>query len=133
MSMHPEIRCLYLAGPMRGKEHMNFPAFTEAATELRDAGYIVFNPAEHDVANGFDPDADEPMPLCWYMQHDLPEVCKADAVAVLPGWGESQGASLEVYVAHKLGKGVFDCEDLLADDDAEDELYIEEDTDDEVE
>jgi hypothetical protein len=30
-------------------------------------------------------------------------VLDADAISVLPGWWRSNGASLEVYVAHKTG------------------------------
>ena len=111
---------------MRGKEHMNFPAFHDMTTQLRDAGYIVFNPAEHDLADGLDPDMDEPMPLRYYMIHDLPEVCKADAVALLPDWGESKGACLEVHVAGVCDIPVYDCDMLLADETEEEEEYHDE-------
>lgn len=39
---------VYLAGPMRGVPHFNFPAFHAAAAELRARGYVVFSPAEAD-------------------------------------------------------------------------------------
>ena len=39
---------LYLAGPMRGMPFFNFPAFKDAAAQLRAKGHYVFNPAERD-------------------------------------------------------------------------------------
>lgn len=36
---------VYLAGPMRGKEDHNFPAFHFAAAKPREQGYEVFSPA----------------------------------------------------------------------------------------
>lgn len=38
----------------------------------------------------------------WYMRHALRMVLDADAVAVLPDWAASRGATLEVAVAHGL-------------------------------
>jgi len=94
-----EIKSLYLAGPMRGLPEFNFPHFNEIAARLRrDRQFIVFNPAENDAGQSFDD--------C--MAIDLPEVCKADAVAVLSGWENSQGAQLEVLVARRLGHPVID-------------------------
>lgn len=101
MSLKPAAR-LYLAGPMRGLPLYNFPAFDAAAAELRRMGYTVFNPAEHDrEVNGFDPAKDTHQPMRHYMATDLQQVCLADAVAVLPGWGRSQGALLEIHVARE--------------------------------
>jgi hypothetical protein len=93
----------YLAGPMRGYPEFNFPAFHKAAAELRDWGWDVWSPAENDLDNGFDPEKDEAKSLREYMTVDLPEVCKADTVFCLPGWQESEGATLEVHVAHACG------------------------------
>jgi nucleoside 2-deoxyribosyltransferase len=97
---------IYLAGPMRGIAEFNFPAFRDGAKRLREMGYEVFSPAERDEAEGFDPTRDTPKSMDYYMRFDLPEVCRADAVAVLPGWEMSQGATLEVHVARKLGKEI---------------------------
>ena len=44
----------YLAGPMRGIDQFNVPAFDEAAANMRSAGITVFSPAEHDREGGFD-------------------------------------------------------------------------------
>ena len=98
---------LYLAGPMRGIPEYNFPAFFAAERHLIGIGHQVFNPARADMEwDGFNPKCDEPHDEAHYMARDLPEVCKADAVAVLPGWESSKGAALEVYVARVLGKPV---------------------------
>ena len=86
---------LYLSGPMSGRPDNNFPAFNRYADQLRAAGYEVTNPAD----NGADPD------LSWadYMRIDLTQMLDdCDGVAVLSGWEESRGASLEVHVARAL-------------------------------
>lgn len=96
-------RC-YLAGPMRGIPEFNFPAFYAAAAVLRERGYEVWSPAENDVhEDGFDPTKDVAQPMRHYMKRDLPAVLNADFVAVLPGWENSQGATLEVTVARACG------------------------------
>ena len=90
---------IYLAGPMTGIPEYNFPAFQLAAADLRGRGIDVWSPAEHDLANGFDPATDAAKPLRHYMEHDLPAVLASDAVVVLPGWEDSKGARLEVHTA----------------------------------
>ncbi len=41
------------------------------------------------------------------MEIDLAYVAAADALALLPGWADSDGSKLEVLVARALGKAVF--------------------------
>lgn len=86
---------LYIAGPMTGIEDHNFPAFNEAADQLRAAGYEVENPADQGVVDGWE----------WadYLRHDLPLLLKCDGVALLSWWYRSRGAKLEHYVAVELG------------------------------
>jgi len=93
----------YLAGPMRGFPEYNFPKFHEATSELRRLGHDVFNPAERDLQDGFDPSVDKALPLAYYMRIDLPAVCESDAVVVLSGWQLSDGANIEVFVATQCG------------------------------
>lgn len=94
---------LYLAGPMSGLPQFNFPAFHAAAARLRDRGYTVINPAELE-------DGDTSKPWTHYMRRDIAMLVTADAVAVLPGWERSRGASLEVHIARELGMPIIDAE-----------------------
>ncbi len=85
---------LYLSGPRVS----NFPAFAAAAAELRAAGYTVVDPSRH----GADP------AKTWtdYLRRDLVDLLGCEAVAVLPHWGTSTAADLEVNVAVALGMRV---------------------------
>jgi uncharacterized protein DUF4406 len=100
----------YLAGPMRGIEEYNFHAFGRATAVLRHVGWDVWSPAEHDESEGFNQKTDEAQPLAYYMERDLPPLCRSDAVIVLPGWEESVGASLEVHTAHVCEIPVYEYE-----------------------
>ena len=97
---------LYLCGPMRGLPLNNYPAFNEAASRLRALGHQVFNPAEEDgVDNG--------RTFTHFMERDLPEVCRSEAVVVLPGWRESRtGAFLETHLARLCRKPLYDSDTL---------------------
>ena len=87
---------LYLSGPMTGLPENNYPAFNAAAAQLRAAGYEVVNPAELGLPDG--------LPWISYMRAALAAmVTTADAVATLPGWYTSRGASAEVLLALRLG------------------------------
>lgn len=106
---------VYLAGPMSGIPHFNYPAFHAAAAELRAAGHEVFNPAEHDIEtygkdisnpdgsaeqaaaeHGFDRRAALKVDLSWICEH-------AEAIALLPGWEKSSGARAEWALASAIG------------------------------
>lgn len=109
---------IYLAGPMTGIPHFNYPAFNAAAAILRADGHEVFNPAEHDIEtfgkdisnptgcavqaaadHGFDRRAALKADLAWICDH-------AEAIAVLPGWEQSSGARAEHALASALGLNV---------------------------
>ena len=102
---------LYLAGPMTGIEHYNFPAFDAAAAQLRAAGHAVFNPADNDRQNGFDATdlqgheaAEHGFDLRTALKQDLSWICDhAEGIALLPGWEKSKGARAEVALAEALG------------------------------
>ena len=91
-------RVLYIAGPMTGYEDLNYPAFNHAEEQLIDAGYKTLNPTE--ATKGL-PD-DLKLSWEWYMRSALRMVTYADGIALLPGWQQSPGATLEVEVAQKL-------------------------------
>lgn len=101
---------VYLAGPMRGYLNFNFEAFHAATKDLRERGYAVFSPAEHDESEGFDPSLNslEGFSLTDAMQWDLERVLEVDAVVVLPGWQASTGTGIEVMVARAVGTPVLD-------------------------
>lgn len=107
---------LYLAGPMRGYEDFNFPAFDAAAKQLREAGFEVFNPADHDretVAADGRQIAELTIREC--MKADTAWICdNADGIALLPGWGASTGANAEVALGRAIGIQAFYVEEWLA-------------------
>lgn len=97
---------LYVAGPMRGYDQYNFPAFHEAARQLREAGYEVVSPAEMDIELGFDPnDGGEFTEEMYHaaMRRDIETVLSVDGVALLHGWRTSKGANVEHDVARAVG------------------------------
>lgn len=83
---------LYIAGPMSGLPEWNYPAFHAAEAELRAAGHEVLNPASN-------PEQD-----CWegYMRAAIGQVIQAEAIAFLPGSGNSRGALIEMRLAREL-------------------------------
>lgn len=83
---------LYVAGPMTGLPEYNYPAFHQAAAQLRAAGYDVENPAENLTQSTWDD----------YLRAGLRQVLTVDGIATLPDWQVSRGAALEVHVAHAL-------------------------------
>jgi hypothetical protein len=108
------INSCYLAGPMRGIEEYNFPAFHKAAAWLRAEGWEVFSPAERDEADETIDQSKDPagwadhLGLDYFMAFDLKAVCETQAVICLPDWETSQGARLETMVAVEVGHPVFE-------------------------
>lgn len=100
---------IYLSGPMSGLPELNFPAFHAAAAQLRALEFDVVNPAEISVATGADWNA------C--MRADIAALVGCDTIALLPGWERSQGAHLELHIAHRVGLHVAYLEDFTAADD----------------
>lgn len=91
---------IYIAGPMTGYPEWNYPAFTAAAAALRGMGHTVVSPHElHDD--------DMTRPFDWYLRRDLKALCDCDAIALLPGWVDSRGATLEYQVARGLELKVY--------------------------
>lgn len=86
---------IYISGPMTGLPEYNFPSFHAAAARLRQCGHDVVSPAEINPETGGD----------WhnYLRADIKALCDCDAIALLPGWQNSQGAHLELHLAHRLG------------------------------
>ena len=102
---------LYLAGPMSGIPQFNYPAFDTAAEELREQGYEVVNPAEMDGEEVREAALESTDGIfvggmvggdTWgeMLARDVQMVAdEVDGVALLPFWGSSRGARLEVFTA----------------------------------
>ncbi len=99
---------VYLAGPMTGRAEWNFPAFREAATELRAAGFDVVSPHELDEVTGFDSTAPvnefTQEHLLAALRRDMLAVLDVDGVATLDGWELSKGARAEAALAYAARK-----------------------------
>lgn len=86
---------IYLSGPMTGIPDWNFPAFNAEASRLRGLGYDVVNPVD------INPDTATPYNEC--LRRDMLELMTCDTIAMLDGWMDSNGAHLEMHVAHRVG------------------------------
>lgn len=89
---------VYLAGPMTGLPNLNFPLFHAETARLRALGFDVVNPAEINC------DPSDGWAKC--MRKDIAELVTCDAVALLPNWCDSRGATLERDIWHRLGMHV---------------------------
>ena len=110
---------IYLAGPMRGIPHFNFPAFDYAAAKLRTDGHNVFSPAERDRGihgtkledNVMGDEKLAEKSVGFSLREALAAdttfiALDADAIALLPGWEKSSGANAELALAKALGHTV---------------------------
>lgn len=89
---------VYLCGPMTHCIDFNYPSFHAAAQRLRADGWDVENPAENTP----------PQDGSWegYMRIALQQMLTCETVMVLPGWQSSNGANLELAIAHALNMQV---------------------------
>jgi hypothetical protein len=94
---------LYIAGPMSNLPEFNYPAFREAAKKWRDCGWDVLDPSEK-----FGGRTDLPYEV--YIKASIIDVLASEAIAVLPGWENSKGATLEVSIGRALGYPIYDGE-----------------------
>lgn len=98
---------IYIAGPMRGYKHYNFLAFDEAEKKLREAGWCPISPAALDRINEgwgkYPPEikVDDAFKRR-VMRRDLACVFECDAIYMLKGWGDSDGALAELALAEFL-------------------------------
>ena len=102
---------VYVAGPMRGIDRFNFPAFDEARDYVIGLEkYQVISPADVDREEKLDlPDVndvpDNVFELC--MRRDLEIVANSHAIFLLKGWEASTGANNELFVANTCGVEVW--------------------------
>lgn len=113
----PPTQRIYVAGPMQGIPHFNFPRFNAITAALRANGHTVFNPAEKDIERhagkdfstdnmtGSVKEAQEKhgFSLRTALAEDCKFICEqATAIVMLPGWEQSMGATAEHRLAVAL-------------------------------
>lgn len=104
---------VYIAGPMRGRKHYNFPEFDRVGGLLLNAGFEVVSPADLDRAHGFDPwelpanhdwsTVPEGFDLKAAFHRDIQAVADCTHICLLDGWTASVGARCEYFAAQWLG------------------------------
>tara|TARA_B100000131_G_scaffold305596_1_gene331737 strand:- start:1 stop:384 length:384 start_codon:yes stop_codon:yes gene_type:complete len=109
---------IYVAGPMRGYENYNYPAFDYRAKKLEEMGWTVINPAELDRNEGkpmSDPMAFSPETnyadhefMRQALKRDMDALCDdCTAIYMMANWEESRGAKAEWHLAKALGLDIF--------------------------
>lgn len=107
------IKKVYVAQTFRGDPDC-IKKGLKAADHLREIGYEVFSPAEHQVEVDVDPAGED----CTIEQHkvgfkwDMDKVLKSDAVVVLSGLDTSRGVQAEVALARAVDIQVLDYETM---------------------
>lgn len=95
---------IYISGPMSGFVDNNRAAFYEAEAALRAMGYDTVNPAREDEEQG--------MLDVWhdFLARDVAlfESRGVTAVALIDGWRNSRGGTLEAYFAQQTGRKIFE-------------------------
>ena len=95
---------IYIAGPMKGLPDFNYPAFNEAADRLFKQGWLTANPVciggKYGTAEEL---ANSPTLLAEAVSKELAILADCDAIYLLPGWEDSQGARKELQLALLLG------------------------------
>ena len=97
-------KTVYISGPMTAIADLNREAFVWGEAQVIAAGLTPINP--HTLC---DPSWD------WHrcMRADVTALCACDALLLLPGWEKSNGAQLELHIAHRLGLVVLTDADAL--------------------
>ena len=109
---------IYVAGPMRGHDDYNYPAFDRAASVLEEQGWNVINPAELDrnddkPINGphqFDPENnyEDHEFMRQALKRDMVAICdECTAIYMMSGWEESRGAKAEWHLARAMGLYIY--------------------------
>lgn len=98
---------VYVAGPMSNLPDFNYPAFYDAEKRLSRFGYDVENPARHF-------DGDQTRPYKDYMREAVRALTRCDAIYLMDGWEQSEGARFELEVSRRIGLAVMFEQDLEA-------------------
>lgn len=99
---------VYIAGPMRGYDKWNFPAFDAARDDMLSQGFQVVSPADLDRARGIDEDTTEfdPEDFRIAMKIDMQANLICTHIFMLRNWENSTGARNENGWANILGNTV---------------------------
>lgn len=111
-------RIIYIAGPMRGIPHYNWPAFAAAAAHIRALGHEAVSPAEMDEAGGFvtvrraggvvvEVTLTDKFNVDDALTRDLDALDDCDDLVLLPGWKQSEGAKAELAYAEIYAKRTY--------------------------
>ena len=109
---------IYIAGPMRGYDDYNYPAFDRQQKVLEEQGWKVINPAEMDrddekPINGpmqFDPDNnyEDQEFMRDALKRDMVAICDdCTAIYMMSNWEKSKGARAEWSLAKALGLNIY--------------------------
>lgn len=104
----------YIAGPMTGFDHFNYPAFDAARDLLVGEGWAAISPADLDRINlGIDFSVMTGKEHLGHLstafaRQDIASLLIADAVFLLDGWQKSTGATNEARIATMLGVPVYE-------------------------
>ena len=97
------MRLLYVSGPFSAADNLdgierNILAASEAALEGWRQGWAVICP--HKNTSGYQHAAD--IPYETWIEGDLEILRRCDAICMLPGWEQSNGARIELALAYDL-------------------------------
>jgi hypothetical protein len=98
---------IFLSGPMNEIEMFNYPAFDLNEEWLRDGGWDVVSPAELNRQVGLSefalPEEFTDTDYHKTMIRNYTALLTCDAIAFMPGWGQSKGSNLERDLAQRIG------------------------------
>ena len=95
--MNTTQKTVYISGPITNIPHGNVTTFREATKTIRNMGHIAKNPHE------FCADLPKTTPWETYMRRCLQQLMDCTDIILLPGWENSDGASLEQLNASIIG------------------------------
>ena len=90
---------VFISGPMTGIEDFNRAKFNAMEKMLKEHGKSVFNPAWLAVDESWSRDD--------LMAVDIAVLARCDAIVLLPGWENSEGARAEYAYAVSAGKRIY--------------------------
>jgi hypothetical protein len=88
---------VYISGQITGQPNGNREAFSRAKEHITRLGHIAINP--HVICAGLPETASH----ADFMRVCIPALCQCDRILLLPGWGQSEGATAELKVAQWCG------------------------------